>query len=236
MREYPRRDYEVFVVSGTSQNFVRCLESIRKSEPDLAPERLHVFAGWPLAELPEYMWPWFRYHEQERPFAVTRENNRALRMIWGRGRDAVLVEDDVEIVTPGLFRSLSTFASAYDGRCFLSPGIDGYKYDNVVLIPRRDMAVHREPRHFPIICCYFPVELELLVGYYDEGYTSYGCDDNDYSLRLLKAAVPMLACPKLLALHHYDRSVFKARGRNQSRSREYFKAKWGEYPGDPKLD
>lgn len=235
MKSYRKREYEVFVVSGTVQNFRMCFASIMASQPDLRPDRIHVLAGWPITEA-EDLRGQFTYHEQLRPFAVTRENNRALAEIWGRGNDAILVEDDVEIVTHGLFSYLARFAEAYDGRCLLSPGIDGYVYENVVLKPNRHLEIHREPKHFPIICCYFPVELELLIGYYDEGFVQYGCDDNDYSLRLVKAGISHLACPKLLARHRYDRSVFKARGRDQSASREYFKRKWGQYPADRRLD
>ncbi len=230
MREYRARNYEVFVVSGSSKNFSACLMSILASEPELPRERLHVFAGWPESEIADTFRGSFTYHEQLKPFAVTRENNRALREVWGRGADAILVEDDVQILTPAIFRSLATFAEAYDGRCLVSPGISGYRYDNIVLTPRKDLAVHREPTHYPIIVSYFPVELELLVGYYDEGYVTYGCDDNDYSMRLVKAGIPMLACPQLVARHVYAESVFKARGRDQGRSREYFRKKWGHYP------
>ncbi len=231
MKNYPARDYEVFVVSGSSANFAACYQSIRASEPFLQADRIHVRAGWPLEELPEDLRAGFTYHHQERPFVVTRENNRALEAIWGRGRDAVLVEDDVRIGTPEIFRQLSVYAEAYAGRCFLSPGISGFRYNNIVCMPRRDMKVHLEPKHFPIICCYFPVELELLVGYYDEGYTTYGCDDNDYSLRLVKAGIQLLACPQLLAYHDYENSVFKTtKMRSQDRSREYFFKKWGHHP------
>jgi len=234
MKNYRKREYEVFVVSGTLENFRACLETIRASEPDLPPDRIHVFAGWALAGT-DLEWQ-ITYHEQLRPFAVARENNRALREIWGRGRDAILVEDDVEVVSPEIFKSLAMFAEAYDGRCLLSPGIEGFIYGNVVLRPHKHLQIHREPKHYPIICSYFPVELELLVGYYDEGYTRYGCDDIDYTLRLVKAGIPLLACSKLITRHRYDRSVFRARGTDQTASREYFRGKWGAYPGDRRLD
>lgn len=239
MKNYPNRDFEIFIVSGDSVNCAATVRSIIEVGGRTAP--ISVYAEWPLQEFPEDLRSLITWRPQlprkaGELFAITKENNRALRDIWGRGLDAILIEDDVVLKTPRLLDQLAEFAAALDGRCLLSPGIEGFKYDNVVCTPRQDMQLHREPVHFPIICCYFPVELELLVGYYDEGYISYGCDDNDYSLRLVKAGIPMLCAPKLVAQHLYDeRSVFKVRGRDQYVSREYFKRKWGQYPGDPKL-
>lgn len=237
MKGYRKRDWEIFIVSGDSVNAARTVRSILNCEPGVNRARpiITIFADWPEQEFPADLRPFCEYVKQGKPFVITQENNRALRSIWAQGKDAVLIEDDVVLHTPGMISKLSEYAEAFDGRCFLSPGIRGYKYDNVVCEPNPYLTLYREPVHFPIICCYFPVELEFLIGYYDEGYTAYGCDDNDYSLRLYRAGIPMYACPQLVAEHVYGDSVFKARGRDQTASRAYFKRKWGQFPGDPKL-
>lgn len=238
MKSYRKRDWEIFIVSGDSVNAARTVRSIRETEGKSigkpTPE-IRIQKDWPIQEFPSDLNFRIKFHEQQKPFIITRENNIALRDIWSRGSDAVLIEDDVVLKTPGMISKLAEYAEALAGRCLLSPGIKGYKYDNVVCEPNPHLTLYREPVHFPIICCYFPVELEFLIGYYDEGYTAYGCDDNDYSLRLYRAGIPMYACPQLVAEHVYEESVFKARGRDQTASRAYFKRKWGQFPGDPKL-
>lgn len=232
LKAYPRREYAVFIVSGMARNFSSCLRSILRAQPDLKPEDIIVHAGWPETETPEDLKGKFQYVTQYVPFTVTRENNRALRSIWGRGKDAILCEDDVEVLTTGCFARMALFAEVYDGRCLVQPGIHGFKYNNVVLNPRHDMEVHVEPKHYPIICTYFPQELELIVGYYDEMFNTYGCDDNDYSLRCQKAAVVQLCLPKLSVKHNYERSVFALKNaRDQERSKAYFTRKWGHGPG-----
>jgi hypothetical protein len=231
---YRLRNYSIFTVSGNVQNYAAMLRSVLDSEPGLTRDRIMVFADWDLSAFqriaPELV-DRFTYGRQtpEKPFAITRENNRGLRWAWQeRNDDAVLVEDDVIVKSPALFQQLAQFAEAYGGRCLLQPGIVGFIYHNVTCQPNDHLQVHQEPKHFPIICTYFPRELELLIGYYDEGITSYGCDDNDYSLRCVKAAVLQLACPRLRVEHRYDSgSVFKQkRAQDQQRSINYFRKKW----------
>lgn len=238
MRKVVDREYEVFCVSGKAENFLRTYDAILLNHPTTIPSnKFHVYAGWPITALPKCMWDRVVYHAQETPFIITRENNRALRDIWGRGHDAVLVEDDVVVVTPGVFDRMAWYAELYRGLCLLQPGIIGFNYGNVTTRPNTNLLVHREPRHFPIICCYFPQELEHVVGYYDEQIDTYGCDDNDYSLRCKKAAVLQLALPSMLVRHLYESSVFAEKNlRDEKKSKEYYRAKWGHYPGDPRLD
>lgn len=233
--KYPSRSYAIFTVSGNVQNYINCLRSILASEPTLPWTRILCLADWPLEELldraPELIGR-FHYRRQAEglPFAITRENNRALRWAWqDLDMDAVLVEDDVVVKSPNLFRQLATFAEAYQGRCLLQPGIIGFIYHNVTCQPNDHLQTHLEPVHFPIICTYWPRELELLVGYYDELINTYGCDDNDISLRCSKAGVLQLACPRLRVEHRYDEgSVFRQkRTQDQTRSINYFKRKWG---------
>lgn len=233
--KYAQRDYAIFTVSGNVQNYIQCLRSILESEPTLPYNRILCLADWPIEDLrdraPELLLK-FIYQKQTEgvPFAITRENNRALRWAWqDLDMDAVLVEDDVVVKSPRLFAQLAQFAEAYDGRCLLQPGIVGFIYHNVTCQPNDHLQIHQEPVHFPIICTYWPRELELLVGYYDEKIDTYGCDDNDISLRCAKAAVLQLACPRLRVEHRYDSgSVFKQkRTQEQERSIKYFKSKWG---------
>jgi len=232
---YARRGYSIFTVSGNVQNYIACLRSMIESEPGLSPEQIMVFADWDEVDL-ERLAPdlagRFTYERQTagKPFAITRENNRGLIWAWQeRDTDAVLIEDDVIVKSPALFQDLAVFAEAYQGRCLLQPGIIGFIYHNVTCQPNDHLQIHQEPVHFPIICTYWPRELELLVGMYDEKIDSYGCDDNDISLRCAKAAVLQLACPRLRVEHRYDAgSVFKQkRTQDQNRSIKYFKSKWG---------
>lgn len=231
MKEYVQRSYEVFIVSGRAQNCARTLRSLFDTHPDLGIEQVHVYAAWEHDLIDKSFWGRFVYHRQDVPFVITKENNKALLDIWGRGYDAVLLEDDVEVISKDCYKYMSIYAEAYGGRCVLSPGIIGYNYENVTTRPNPNLRIHLEPKHFPFINIYFPVEVALLVGLYDEAIDTYGCDDNDYSLRCQKAGVLQLACPQLLVEHKYDRSVFAARGKDQEKSREYFKRKWGHYPG-----
>jgi hypothetical protein len=233
--KYSERAYTIFTVSGNIGNYIQCLRSILQNEPDLPPTRILCFADWALADLipiaPELIGR-FQYRKQIEgvPFSVTRENNRGLRAIWqDYDTDAVLVEDDVIVKSPLLFKQLSRFAEAYRGHCILQPGIIGFIYHNVTCQPNDHLQIHVEPKHFPIICVYFPRELELLVGFYDEAIDTFGCDDNDISLRCVKAGVLHLACPRLRVEHRYDSgSVFKRKQTvDQTRSIEYFKKKWG---------
>lgn len=232
-RVYLKRDYEVFTVSGNRQNYLRLLKSIARSQPKLLSSgRLHCYASWK-PEPEDGAGTLFQYIPQtpDAPFVITRENNRAFRDIWGRGHDAVMVEDDVDVVSPNLFDQMALYAEAYQGRCILQPGIEGFRYGNICLTPNPNFKVRIEPKHYPLICVYFPVEVELLVGFYDEGFVTYGGDDNDYSLRCLAAGVLQVALPSLVAKHLYSESVYAQKGtRNLTPSTAYFHRKWGHGP------
>lgn len=228
----PWREFEVFTVSGSAENYKRLLASIRQFHPELIGSgRLHCYAGWKAEEVAGAGVDFNYVAQLPGPFVVTVENNRALADIWGRHRDAVLVEDDVEILAPRTFDELASFAEAYRGRCIVQPAIEGFRYGNLVLAPSPNRRVFIEPKHYPLICVYFPVQVEFLVGYYDENFTTFGGDDNDYSLRCVGAGVLQLALPWLSVRHHYNRSVFKQKRKQDLRpSHEYFKSKWGHAP------
>jgi len=152
----------------------------------------------------------------------SRSVNVGLRMALAEGEDAVLVNADVEILTPGWDRIMRDQDAAVVGALLLYPGEQLIQHAGTFFSLLTRIWDHRfrfAPATLPeaLVPCRCPVTAAFqyirhstleAVGVYDPEFRM-AWEDVDYCLRVFDAGLDCLYAPEVRALHH--ESIFRGR-------------------------
>jgi GT2 family glycosyltransferase len=222
-----RMTLSVIIPSRNTDNLVACVSAVRKHEPSvrivvvddgLDLRRLAV-AGqcWACSNDP------LRIVEGVKPFIYARNCNLGIGAAGGS--DVVLLNDDALLRTPlGL--------SAMQCSCRPEYGVVGATCNNVGnrnQWPQR-IGLREDPRMVCFTAVLIPRRTIDAVGLLDERFVGYGCDDDDYCLRVRKAGLKIGIHDGCYVDHGSLVSTFRggaAAGGDFGPNLELFKQKWG---------
>jgi len=188
-------DFSVVILSARAGNLVPCVQALRAAEPTLDPARIVVVDDGARAEA-EAALPGITWVDGVRPFIFSRNANRGLARVDG---DAVLLNDDALLETPGGFAAMLREARARAGTGIVSAAVRG-----VVGNPNQQpggAAWRLEPRVLSFVCVGLPAATRQRLGPLDERFEDYGFEDNDYCARA-SAAGMQLAVTEACVVRH----------------------------------
>jgi hypothetical protein len=173
---------KVVILSASASNLVPCVESLTTNEPDLPIDHVIVVDDGARAEA-EALLPGVQWVEGVKPFVFARNANLGLRRA---GADAILLNDDALLVTPGGLSALARFARAQPEIGICSAGIRG-RVANRRQHPAIPGGFRFEDETLAFVCVYIPSAVYESVGPLDERFVGYGFEDNDYCARVRNA-------------------------------------------------
>jgi GT2 family glycosyltransferase len=93
--------------------------------------------------------------------------------------------------------------------------------------------VRDESRMVCFVCVFVPRRTLEAVGLLDEQFVGYGCDDDDYCLRVRKAGLKIGIFDGCFVDHSTLKSTYRGRflGGNYQPNLKLFAAKWGALEG-----
>ena len=179
------------------------------------------------------------------PFIFARNANLG---IWKAGQDdVVLVNDDVQFRSLDAVTKLSEVAHSFKRVGILSPQLIGGVGNR--LQNRRtelDAQVTLTSQRLAFTCVYIKRALIDSIGFLDERFSGYGCEDDDYCLRARKAGWELAVTPEVVVRHGFgERNATSSFCRcphckgtgcspeleeSAERMREVFAKKWGHRP------
>ena len=181
-----------------------------------------------------------RYLDGESPFVFARNCNIGISAAVTN--DVILMNDDALLMTP---RGLSEMQKAYyqnwpptvglvsaasnhvgnpnmwpSWPCIGPPRYPGY---------RGAVELREDPRMVCFVCVFIPRVTIDNVGFLDETFTGYGCDDDDYCLRVRRAGLKIGIFDGCVVDHGSLESTFRPgnKGGDFSANLARFKEKWG---------
>lgn len=182
---------------------------------EFVPERLSSFSE-------------FQFHRQESNQGFAQAVNVGLRRALDEGKDAVLVNADVEFFEPNwLKRMLRAQGDVVGAMLIYANGLIQHagiyysilyrNYDHIYRFAPASLEAAQYPRICPVTGALQLIRNHVLerVGIYDEGF-KMGFEDVDYSHRVFISGLTCVYEPTVRAIHH--ESVF--RGRRKSKKLE----------------
>lgn len=159
----------------------------------------------------------------DKPFVFSRNVN--LGIVAAGDDDVIILNDDALLRTPRGFSLLQQ--AAYDNPEF------GIIASTTNIVGNRNqcpqaVGLREEPRMVCFVCVFIPRRTIDQVGLLDERFVHYGCDDDDYSLRVRNAGLKIGIHDGCFVDHGCLPSTYRgAGGGDYSRNLEIFKQKWG---------
>ncbi len=208
--------FSVIIPSRNAANLVPCVEAVRKCEPDariiVVDDGLDL-SGADLTSA-NHCWlcdmdPTLRI-EGQKPFIFARNVNLGIQAALCRKIDmsipsdpdpvyihaltlgdqsvkgVVILNDDAILQTPGGFSLLAKTAEEHPEFGVIAATCNNVGNKNQW---RMSIGFRDEPRMVCFVAVLIPRRTIETVGLLDERFTSYGCEDDDYSLRVRKAGL-----------------------------------------------
>lgn len=230
--------FSVVILSKLASNLIPCVRAVQRNEPDLAATRIIVVNDGARAEAEEEI-PGIWWTEGEKPFVFARNANRGIQI--AEPDDVVLLNDDAILETPGGLTRLAQATEAHPGYGLFAAtcnnvgnpnqfrlnggGIHGAGIRGGLLEGLRD-----EPRMVCFVCVYIPRRTIELIGLLDESFIGYGCEDDDYCLRVRRAGLKIGILDSCYVDHGSLRSSFRGAagaGGDFRPNLQRFIQKWG---------
>jgi GT2 family glycosyltransferase len=218
----------VIVPSKTLSNLIPCLRAVGLQNPGTS--RIVVDDGIGLP--PEASGKLDGLYEQVlpgvKPFIFARNINIGIRAAAG---DVILLNDDALLRTPCGFSALQRIAAERPEYGVIAATC------NIVGNRRQwpqNKGLREEPRMVCFVCVLIPRRTIDIVGLLDERFTGYGCDDDDYCLRVRTAGLKIGIFDGCFVDHSTLRSTFRGRVLSAGDYRpnlKIFAAKWGASEG-----
>jgi GT2 family glycosyltransferase len=181
-----RDSFAVVILSANAGNAVASVRSILRQEPMLDPRRIIIVDDGARA-LAEPQLPGIRWIEGEKPFVFARNANIGLRAA-GKS-DVILMNDDVELLTPGGFTRLAGILEDRPDIGLASASVEG-RVGNPLQRARPGEALRIETvGTICFVCVYLPRRVIDEVGILDERFVGYGCEDTDFTFRVRAAGL-----------------------------------------------
>jgi GT2 family glycosyltransferase len=171
--------FKVVIPSARADNLVPCVRALMAYDPEVGPERIIVVDDGARADaegaLPNVGWV-----AGTKPFVFARNANLGLA---AAGDDAVLLNDDAQLITPYGFTLLAGVMQANPELGLCSAGIKGLVGNpNQLIAGRTELRI--EGRSLAFVCVFIPRVTFERVGLLDEQFDGYGYEDNDYCWRV----------------------------------------------------
>lgn len=160
-----------------------------------------------------------------KPFVFARNINIGIRAAGDN--DVILLNDDALLKTAGGFTAIQRIAAAHPDY-----GIIASTCNNVGNRRQwpQNKGLREEPRMVCFVCIFIPRRSIESVGLLDERFTGYGCDDDDYCLRVRKAGLKIGIFDGCFVDHTTLVSTFRGRalsGGDYRPNLKIFADKWG---------
>ena len=207
--------FAVVIPSRNAANLKACYAAIQRHEPIVAAHgsgRIWVvddFAGLDLFDF--CACNLISHHFGEHPFIFARNVNIGIQaafgyrfgkqqhpdgnwVTWGYSDlgntcdGVILLNDDALLETPGGFTAMAAVAHDHPeyGLIAATTNVTG----NLNQLPK-GIGLREDPRQVCFICVYIPRTTREKVGLLDERFVDYGCEDDDYCLRVRKAGLKL---------------------------------------------
>lgn len=214
----------IIIPSRNSTNLTACLSSIFRHEGFF--HSIYVIDDG-LAVRPFQDFQDVRYLDGESPFVFARNCNIGINAAGTN--DVILMNDDALLMTP---RGLSETQKAYYQNWPPTVGLISAASNHVGnpnMWPAGAVELREDPRMVCFVCVFIPRVTIDDVGVLDETFTGYGCDDDDYCLRVRRARRKIGIFDGCVVDHGSLESTFRPgnKGGDFSANLQRFKEKWG---------
>lgn len=215
----------VIIPSKTASNVVPCIEAVRGHEPGIS---VHVIDdGLDLSFCPRHDWqPPVLGHRGEKPFIFARNIN--LGIAKSGADDVILLNDDALLQTPGGFTAMQRVAQEHPEYGIIASTCNNVGNRNQW--PSGGTGLREDARMVCFVCVLIPRRTIDLVGLLDESFVHYGCEDDDYCLRVRQAGLKIGIFDGCYVDHGSLQSSFRGAagaGGDFRPNLEIFKRKWG---------
>ena len=215
------RGLSVIVPSKTASNLFPCLGAVTKN--DAWPRIIVVDDGIDWAS---HSSPPVTIVPGVKPFVFARNVNLG---IAATGQDdVILLNDDALLQTRGGFTAMQRMADELPEFGVIAATCNNV--GNVNQHPRPGGKLREDPRMVCFVCVLIPRRTIEAVGLLDDRFVNYGCDDDDYCLRVRKAGLRIGIYDGCFVDHGKLKSTFRghalANG-NYRKNLDIYRAKWG---------
>lgn len=226
------RPWSVVIPSNSYERLNAVIGRIHEMEAELSSDRIIVIDDSVSPIFPVQDWcDNLEFLEGHKPFIFARNMNLGLAECARRGHDAILLNDDALLETPGGFTMLAEamYSEAAEGIGILSPTCNSIGNPNQY--PRHKLSkVLPEARMLCFVCVY--IRLEVFTGpnavLFDERYVDYGMDDDDYCKQAMAAGWKLGVLESVVIDHKTLSSAYRGKGAGDFRPNlRRFIEKWG---------
>jgi len=218
--------FRVVILSSRATNLVPCVRALLECEPTLQPADVIVVDDGARASA-EAGLPSVEWVTGITPFIFARNANLG---ISAAGTDVILVNDDARLITPQGFSLLCSEMKKHPDVGICSAGIRG-AVGNPRQIATRAPHFRYETRAIAFVCANIPWSTYVHVGPFDERFSGYGFEDNDYCTRVLAARRKIGIWDGCVVDHTGELpSTFRTRADLMAlfeRNRQLYRSKWG---------
>jgi len=218
-----KRRWAVVIPSDSFEHLRLSALSVLLAHPDLSPHEIHVVSrSLNEKDAPPLLRELTYVQDPKEEFSFARRVNLGLEAI--APLDAVVMGDDVEVVTRNAFDLLSETACMR----VLSAAIRG----RVGPPWQREGEAAVEVPFVSFVCVYISRVVVNMVGFLEDRFPGYGYDDTDYCVRAKRAGLSIGVDPRVVVEHNIRiKSVFMEKyggglGALEREAEEAFRAKW----------
>ncbi|MFV9504136.1 MAG: glycosyltransferase [Oscillochloridaceae bacterium umkhey_bin13] len=199
--------FVVVILSARASNLVPCVQALLAAEPTLAPERIVVVDDGARAEAAPHLPP-IRWVDGVKPFVFARNAN--LGIATAGEADVILLNDDARLITPGGFGAMAAAITATPTVGVCSAAVQG-AVGNRRQHPAGTAGMRIEATTLAFVCVYLPRRVWHALGPFDERFTGYGYEDNDYCERARAAGWQLGIFDGCIVEHGSLPSTFRTR-------------------------
>jgi GT2 family glycosyltransferase len=219
--------FSVIIPSKTDRNLKACVAAVRAAGETSRIIVADDFDG-PVPSLPPNCEP-VGWRKGIKPFVFSRNVNIGIRV--AENDDVVLLNDDALLKTPHGFTAIERIAAAHPEYGVIAAACNNV--GNRRQWPQK-VGLREEPRMVCFVCVYIPRRTIETVGLLDERFVGYGCDDDDYCLRVTRAGLKIGIFDGCYVDHASLGSTFRGRALSAGDYRgnlKIFADKWGTAEG-----
>lgn len=173
------------------------------------------------------------------PFVFARNANLGLSA--ASPNDVLLVNDDVQFIQFNTVEMLKRIAYSDEKIGILSPQFYGLVGSKIQKRSTKLTGLTYAEETLCFTCVYLKRSVINAVGLLDERFTGYGCEDDDYCLRVRQAGLTLAVTPGVFVKHGFGKANATASyekthdvDTEAEKMREVFAEKWGFRPDEPR--
>jgi GT2 family glycosyltransferase len=219
--------FRVVILSSRASNLIPCVRAVLTAEPSLSPGDIIVVDDGARASA-EASLPRVRWITGITPFIFARNANLGF---FAADSDAILLNDDACLTTPRGFSALAAEVAKHAELGICSAGIHG-AVGNPRQIATGSPHLRYENRGIAFICVFIPWRTYMQLGAFDERFSGYGFEDNDYCARVLASGLKIGIWDSCVVDHSGSLpSTFRTRPDLMAlfeQNRQLYRSKWGK--------